>query len=81
MHHAFWGEPDVPGGLVLVAEVSAVNDDNTDNRFHENDIGRVPAIEEREEPLHLLSNEYPPAPSARRWAGEQGRMTHGKGGG
>jgi len=62
MHHPCWGEPDVPGGLVLVAEVSAVNDDNTDNRFHENDIGRVPAIEEREEPLHLLSNEYPPAP-------------------
>lgn len=61
-YHAFWGEPDEPGGLVLVGEVSAVNDDTSDNRFFDHDIGRFPAIEEDEEPLHLLCTEYPPAP-------------------
>ena len=62
MYHAFWGEPETPGGLVLVGEVSAVNDDNTDNRFHDDGIGRFPKIEDDEPPLHLLCNEYPPAP-------------------
>jgi len=33
-------------------------DDNTDNRFYE-PVGRFPAIEEDEAPLHLLCNEYP----------------------
>ena len=62
MYHAFWGEPEVAGGLVLVGEVSAVNDDNVDNRFHDETIGRFPAIEEDAPALHLLCNEYPPAP-------------------
>ncbi|MDD3366556.1 MAG: D-lyxose/D-mannose family sugar isomerase, partial [Sphaerochaetaceae bacterium] len=34
-----------------------VNDDNTDNRFFE-DVGRFPAIEEDEAPLHLLVSDY-----------------------
>lgn len=56
-YHQFWAE----GGMALVVEVSAVNDDVTDNRFLE-DIGRFPGIEEDVLPLHLLCNEYPPAP-------------------
>ncbi len=42
---------------VVVGEVSDVNDDTNDNRFFEN-IGRFPQIEEDEEPIHLLCNEY-----------------------
>ena len=34
-----------------------VNDDTRDNRFLE-PLGRFPAIEEDEEPLYLLCNEY-----------------------
>ncbi len=56
MYHAFWGE----GDRVLLGEVSTVNDDTTDNRFHER-IGRFPEIEEDEEPRHLLFSEYPGA--------------------
>jgi D-lyxose ketol-isomerase len=52
-YHKFWGA-DEP---VLVGEVSKVNDDNTDNRFYE-PVGRFPAIEEDEAPLHLLVNDY-----------------------
>ena len=52
-YHKFWGV----GGRVLVGEVSKVNDDNTDNRFLE-PVGRFPAIEEDEVPLHLLVNDY-----------------------
>lgn len=55
LYHAFWGEPG--GGLVLVGEVSSVNDDLHDNRFHEN-LGRFPAIAEDEPALHLLCTEY-----------------------
>ena len=51
--HAFWGEK----GDVLVGEVSTVNDDLTDNIFRD-PIGRFPAIEEDEEPLHLLVSDY-----------------------
>ena len=54
MYHKFWAE----NGTVVVGEVSRVNDDNTDNRFYES-VGRFPAIEEDEAPLHLLCNEYP----------------------
>ncbi len=54
VYHQFWAEK----GTVVVGEVSQVNDDNTDNRFHEH-VGRFPAIEEDEMPLHLLCNEYP----------------------
>ncbi|MEL7212853.1 MAG: D-lyxose/D-mannose family sugar isomerase [Pseudomonadota bacterium] len=51
--HAFWGE----GADVLIAEVSTVNDDKTDNIF-EMDIGRFPAVEEDEAPVHLLVSDY-----------------------
>jgi D-lyxose ketol-isomerase len=51
-YHEFWGE-----GRVLVGEVSLVNDDNKDNRFHQ-PVGRFPTIEEDEEPLHLLVGDY-----------------------
>lgn len=61
-YHEFWGAPDMGEKLVLVGEVSAVNDDERDNRFHADNIGRFPAIEEDEPPLHLLCTEYPPAP-------------------
>lgn len=56
MYHAFWGE----NGKVLIGEVSQVNDDNCDNRFHK-PMGRYPTIEEDEAPLYLLCNEYPAA--------------------
>jgi D-lyxose ketol-isomerase len=52
LYHKFWGE-----GRVLVGEVSMVNDDERDNRFHE-PVGRFPVIEEDESPLHLLCNDY-----------------------
>lgn len=56
MYHSFWGEPGK--GKVLVGEVSAVNDDNTDNRF-EKPLPRFPDIEEDEAPVHLLVTDYP----------------------
>jgi hypothetical protein len=57
-YHQFWGESGT--GKILIGEVSKVNDDRVDNRFHDK-VGRFPEIEEDEEPLHLLCNEYPPA--------------------
>ena len=56
MYHSFWAE----GGKALIGEVSQVNDDRVDNRFHE-PMGRFPEIEEDEKPLYLLGNEYPSA--------------------
>jgi D-lyxose ketol-isomerase len=53
LYHQFWGV----NSPVLVGEVSLVNDDKTDNRFHES-VGRFPKIEEDEPPLHLLVNDY-----------------------
>lgn len=53
LYHKFWGE----GGKVLVGEVSLVNDDRTDNRFHET-VGRFPAIIEDEPPRFLLTSDY-----------------------
>jgi D-lyxose ketol-isomerase len=53
LYHEFWGE----GGRVLVGEVSTVNDDHIDNRFHEQ-VGRFPTIEEDEPPLYLLVGDY-----------------------
>lgn len=44
--------------MVLVGEVSKVNDDRTDNRFLE-DQGRFPAIEEDEPIRHPLFSEVP----------------------
>ena len=56
MYHKFWAE----GGKTLLGEVSKVNDDRVDNRFHDK-VGRFPAIEEDEPALYLLGNEYPSA--------------------
>ncbi len=53
MYHRFCGVE----GTVLIGEVSAVNDDENDNRFYER-VGRFPAIEEDAEPLHLLVSDY-----------------------
>jgi hypothetical protein len=55
VYHRFYGEAGA--GKVLVGEVSAVNDDSSDNRFYES-IGRFPSIDEDEEPLHLLVTDY-----------------------
>ena len=55
MYHRFYGEAGK--GKVLVGEVSAVNDDASDNCFYE-PIGRFPVIEEDEQPLHLLVSDY-----------------------
>jgi D-lyxose ketol-isomerase len=54
MYHQFWGV----GNRVLVGEVSMVNDDEQDNRFHR-PAGRFPEIEEDEPPLRLLCTDYP----------------------
>lgn len=56
MYHRFYGE--IGKGKVLVGEVSAVNDDASDNCFYET-IGRFPVIEEDEAPIHLLVSDYP----------------------
>ena len=55
IYHKFYGEPGK--GKVLVGEVSAVNDDSTDNRFYD-EVGRFPDIVEDEAPLHLLASDY-----------------------
>ena len=57
-YHKFWGEKGT--GLILLGEVSKVNDDRVDNRFYE-PTGRFPEIEEDEPALYLLGNEYPEA--------------------
>jgi len=56
LYHNFTAE----GGKLLLGEVSTVNDDTTDNRFHE-PLGRFPKVEEDEEPKFLLCSEYPRA--------------------
>jgi len=53
VYHRFYGV----GKPVLVGEVSTVNDDTNDNFFYE-EVGRFPQIEEDEAPLFLLSSEY-----------------------
>lgn len=55
VYHRFYGEKG--RGLVLVGEVSQVNDDDTDNRFLTAP-GRFPDIDEDEAPLHLLTKDY-----------------------
>jgi len=55
VYHRFYGEPGK--GRVLVGEVSAVNDDKSDNRFYAS-AGRFPAIEEDEAPTRLLASDY-----------------------
>lgn len=54
LYHQFWGEK----GKVLIGEVSSINNDRTDNRFHPK-VGRFPAIEEDEQPRYPLFSEYP----------------------
>jgi D-lyxose ketol-isomerase len=56
LYHKFWAED----GDVLAGEVSMVNDDAHDNRFHE-PAGRFPPIDNDEPPIHYLCHEYPPA--------------------
>jgi D-lyxose ketol-isomerase len=55
LYHRFYGE--ARRGKVLVGEVSAVNDDNSDNNFRE-ELGRFPDIIEDEPPVHLLVSDY-----------------------
>jgi len=55
VYHRFYGEPGK--GRVLVGEVSAVNDDTSDNRFLEV-VGRFSEVDEDEKPLHLLVSDY-----------------------
>jgi len=55
LYHSFRGEPGK--GKVLVGEVSAVNDDHTDNRFFEK-MGRFPEIEEDEAMNYFLVSDY-----------------------
>jgi len=55
LYHSFQGESGK--GKVLVGEVSAVNDDHSDNRFYE-DLGRFPEIEEDEDMAYLLISDY-----------------------
>lgn len=55
VYHRFYGEKGK--GKVLVGEVSAVNDDTSDNRFYR-PVGRFPEIIEDEKPLHLLASDY-----------------------
>jgi len=55
MYHRFYGEKG--RGKVLIGEVSMVNDDTSDNRFHEHQ-GRFPDIHEDEQPKYLLCTEY-----------------------
>ena len=55
IYHRFYGEPGK--GKVFVGEVSAVNDDTSDNCFLE-PVGRFPEIVEDEKPVHLLASEY-----------------------
>ncbi|MDH3252835.1 MAG: D-lyxose/D-mannose family sugar isomerase [Ignavibacteria bacterium] len=56
-YHLFYAAPGK--GSVVVGEVSAVNDDQEDNRFYE-PMGRFPVIDEDTPPVHLLCREYPP---------------------
>jgi D-lyxose ketol-isomerase len=53
--HRFYGETN--SGMILIGEVSSVNDDKTDNCFIDN-VGRFPTIEDDEKPLHLLVSDY-----------------------
>ena len=51
--HQFWSDD----AMLLLGEVSMLNDDHKDNFFLE-ERGRFPAIEEDQEPLHLLVGDY-----------------------
>jgi D-lyxose ketol-isomerase len=60
-YHEFRGRPRPGEDYVLVGEVSKVNDDERDNRFFDDEIGRFPEIDEDEPARHLLCWEYPGA--------------------
>ena len=51
--HEFWSDDE----MLLVGEVSMVNDDTCDNFFLV-ERGRFPVIEEDEKPIHLLVGDY-----------------------
>jgi D-lyxose ketol-isomerase len=53
IYHEFWS----PESRLLIGEVSLVNDDVHDNRFLK-PVGRFPAVEEDEDPVHLLCSDY-----------------------
>lgn len=55
LFHSFWAPAD--GAPAVIGEVSSVNDDNTDNYFAEK-VNRFATIEEDEELLYPLCNEY-----------------------
>ena len=55
VYHRFYGQRG--NGKVMIGEVSVVNDDVNDNRFHR-PVGRFPEITEDEKPVHLLVNDY-----------------------
>ena len=55
LYHRFYGQKGK--GMVLIGEVSMVNDDANDNNFY-GGIGRFPEIEEDEKPVRLLVNDY-----------------------
>ena len=54
IYHKFYAVKGT--GMVMAGEVSQVNDDNNDNYFLE-PVGRFTKIEEDEEPIHPLWNE------------------------
>jgi len=56
VYHNF--QVDADAKPALLGEVSAVNDDANDNRFHK-DLPRFAEIEEDEAPVRYLCNEYP----------------------
>ena len=51
--HQFWSDDK----MLLIGEVSKVNDDHNDN-FFVDEVSRFPSIEEDEEPVHLLMGDY-----------------------
>ena len=55
MYHKFWAGRD--GDILICGEVSSINDDLTDNKFAE-PVQRFADIEEDEEVVHALCNEY-----------------------
>ncbi len=56
LYHSFYAEPGK--GKVLAGEISAVNDDQSDNFFLQK-TGRFPETEEDEAPEFFLCSEYP----------------------
>ncbi|WP_073048284.1 D-lyxose/D-mannose family sugar isomerase [Dethiosulfatibacter aminovorans] len=55
MYHLFWAKEGA--GDLICGEVSSINDDNTDN-YNAEDVSRFSKVEEDEEIIHPLCNEY-----------------------